>query len=76
MATIRELLLKIPKYGELAVQEHIRQKDEDLEDSSILDLDTECHSSVRKVLYNDTFYWNKSIEGYSFWKEVYDKLNE
>lgn len=69
MATIREQLLKIENYGELAVkncENHYRKY-------GISILDDETTRSVSESL-NASFEFSKSPEGSSFWLKILQEL--
>lgn len=69
MATIREQLLKIENYGELAVKNCENQ----YRKSGISILDDETTRSVSESLIA-SFEFSKSPEGSSFWLGVLNKL--
>ena len=67
MATIRELLLQIPEYGELAIiNAELQEKYDVLSSES----DTISESLI------SAFIWLNSVEGYDFWCDIHIELTK
>lgn len=67
MATIRELLLQIPEYGEKALINIIKQRREEC-------LNDEVKSASYAI--GEAFTWDSSIEGFDFWRETYSEFKK
>ena len=67
--TNRELLQKIPDYGELAIRRAEQQ-----DSTGFLDAQSDC--KIPSQMLTHAFSWKATKEGVVFWSKILDELRE